>query len=127
MIAAMGGVAGLVATFVGVRVRLAVSPKSLARAEAVSFDPTLLGFTAAMTILTGLVFGVAPAWQSFKVDLNHILRDASRGSTAGLYGKRLRGALVSGQMSLAVVLLVGAGLLIKNFVGLQQLELGMDP
>ena len=127
VIAAIGGVAGLAATFVGVRVLLAVSPESLARAEAVSFDPTLLGFTAAMTILTGLVFGVAPAWQSLKVDLNHILRDASRGSTAGLHGKRLRGALVSGQMSLAVVLLVGAGLLIKSFIGLQQLELGVDP
>ena len=126
VIAAIGGVAGLAATVVGVRVLLAVSPESLARAEEVSFDPTLLGFTAAMTILTGLVFGVAPAWQSFRVDLNHILRDASR-STAGLHGKRLRGALVSGQMSLAVVLLVGAGLLIKSFVGLQQLELGVDP
>jgi len=127
VIAAIGGVAGLVAAFVGVRVLLALSPESLARAEAVSFDPTLLGFTAAMTILTGLVFGVAPAWQSLKVDLNHILSDASRGSTAGLHGKRLRGALVAGQMALAVVLLVGAGLLIKSFVGLQQLELGVDP
>ncbi len=127
MIAAIGGAAGLAATVVGVRVLLAVSPESLARAEEVSFDPTLLGFTAAMTILTGLVFGVAPAWQSFKVDLNHILRDASRGSTGGLHGKRLRGALVSGQMALAVVLLVGAGLLIKSFVALQQLELGVDP
>ena len=127
VIAAIGGAAGLAATFVGVRVLLAVSPESLARAEEVSFDPTLLGFTAAMTILTGLVFGVAPAWQALKVDLNHILRDAGRGSTAGLHGKHLRGALVSGQMSLAVVLLVGAGLLIKSFVGLQQLELGVNP
>ena len=127
LVAAIGGVAGLAATVVGVRVLLAVSPESLARAEEVSFDPTLLGFTAAMTILTGLVFGVAPAWQSLKVDLNHILHDAGRGSTAGLHGKHLRGALVSGQMALAVVLLVGAGLLIKSFVGLQQLELGVDP
>jgi putative ABC transport system permease protein len=127
VIAAIGGVAGLAATVVGVRVLLAVSPESLARAEAISFDPTLLAFTAAMTILTGLLFGVAPAWQALKVDLNHILRDASRGSTAGVHGKHLRGALVSGQMALAVVLLVGAGLLIKSFVELQQLELGVDP
>ena len=126
VIAALGGAAGLMVTVVAVKVLLAVSPESLARADEVSFDPMLLAFTASVTILTGLFFGMAPAIQSSRVDLSLALRDGMRG-TGGVRGVRMRGALVACQVALAMVLLVGAGLLMKSFAELQRLELGVEP
>jgi putative ABC transport system permease protein len=126
VLAAAGGAVGLAVTFVGVRFLLAISPQSLARASEVSFDVVLLGFTLVLTIVTGLMFGLVPALWSARLNLNDTLRDSTRGTTGGVRGRHMRGALVSSQMALALVLLVGAGLLMKSFVTLLRTDLGID-
>ena len=123
----VGGLVGLVVTFVSVRLMLGVSPESLARANEVSFDPRLLGFAIGVTLLTGIAFGLAPAVRFTRLDLSLALRAATRGNTDGVRGRRVRGALVASQVSLALVLLVGAGLLMRSFVTLQQVDKGFAP
>ena len=127
MIAALGGVVGMAVTAVGVKVLLAISPESLARAEEVTFNGTLLAFAAGVTILTGIIFGLAPALHSSRVDLSGALREGGRGTSGGVRGRRMRGGLVASQVSFAMVLLVGAGLLMKSFAELQSLRLGIEP
>ncbi len=127
VLATLGGVAGLAFTYWGVKALLAVSPQSLARADEVSFDPMLLAFTGAVTLVTALMFGLAPAVQFTKVDLNRTIRDGSRGTTGGVRGRHVRAALVASQISLALILLVGAGILMKGFAVLQRVDLGIDP
>ena len=127
IIAVVGGVVGLAVTVVGVKVLLAMSPESLARAEEVTFDRALLAFAAGVTIFTGFMFGLAPALQSSRVDLSLALREGGRGTSGGMRGRRMRGALVASQVSFAMVLLVGAGLLMKSFAQLQSLRLGIEP
>ena len=87
----------------------------------------VLAFTAAVALLTGAAFGLIPALQVSRPDLNDILRDAGRGSTGGGARHRLRGVLVIAQIGLSVVLLIGAGLLIESFHRVQDLKLGFDP
>ncbi len=126
-LAGAGGAAGLLVTFAGVRFLLGLSPESLARANEVSLDFTLLAFTVGLTIMTGVLFGLLPALRSARVDLNDTLRDSTRGTTGGASGRYMRGVLVASQMSLALILLVGAGLLMKSFVKMQRADLGIDP
>jgi putative ABC transport system permease protein len=110
----------------GVRLLLAVSPESLARAEAVRFDARLLGFALAVTVLTGLLFGVVPALRASRANPSDAMREGARGNTGGRASRRARGLLVASQLSLAVVLLVGAGLLLRSFVARQRVPLGFD-
>jgi putative ABC transport system permease protein len=126
VVAMVGGIAGSLVAFWGVKLLLAMSPASLPRAEEVGFDPRLLAFALATTALTGLLFGAAPAWRASRVDPTHALHEGSRGNTGGRGGRRVRDVLVAGQVAVALVLLVGAGLLIKSFVALQRVELGFD-
>jgi predicted permease len=127
VIAEIGGVVGLGGTYWGVQALLAMSPESLARAEEVTFSPNLLAFTAGVTLLTGLLFSLAPGWQSIRLNVNQTLRDGGGGNSGGARSSRVRGVLVASQISLALVLLVGAGLLMKSFVALRQLQLGFTP
>jgi predicted permease len=124
VVAAAGGVAGSFLAYWGVKTLLAMSPESLARAEEVSFDPTLLGFAMAATVVTGLLFGAAPALHAVHVAPNESLRDGTRGNSGTKRGRNVRSLLVAAQVSLALVLLIGAGLLIKSFLVLRQLDLG---
>jgi len=126
MIAMLGGVAGSLVAFWGVKLLLAVSPASLPRAEEVGFDPRLLAFALATTVLTGLLFGAAPAWRASRADPTEALHEGSRGNTGGRGSRRVRDLLVAVQVAVALILLVGAGLLIKSFVALQRVELGFD-
>ena len=90
-------------------------------------DGPVLLFTAAVAIGTALLFGLAPAIQSARPNLNETLRDAgARGATAGRSRQRLRGALVVGEIALSLVLLTGATLMIRSFVGMQQMQPGFD-
>jgi len=125
VVAAVGGLAGSLVAFWGVQLLLSVSPASLARAEEVGFDPLLLGFALATTVLTGLLFGAAPAWRAARVDPTEVLHEGARGNTGGRSSRRVRDILVAGQVAVALVLLIGAGVLMKSFVALQRVDLGI--
>jgi putative ABC transport system permease protein len=93
-----------------------------------TIDAQVLLFTVAVAIVTGLIFGLVPALQSARPNLNETLRDAgARGSSAGRVRQRLRSTLVIGEVALSLVLLVGAALLIRSFVGMQSIKPGFDP
>jgi len=124
VVAAAGGIVGTLVAYLGVKALLAVSPESLARAEEVSFDPLLLGFALAVTMLTGLLFGAGPAYRASRQDPNDALHEGSRGNSAGRSSRTTRRILVASQVSLAMILLVGAGVLIRAFLGLQRTDLG---
>jgi putative ABC transport system permease protein len=95
--------------------------------QPIGLDVAVLAFTAAVSVATGAAFGLAPAMQASRPDLNGILRDSGWGSTGGVRRHRLRNALVMGQIGLSVVLLIGAGLLIESFRQVQNVKLGFDP
>ncbi|HUK90686.1 MAG TPA: ABC transporter permease, partial [Blastocatellia bacterium] len=114
VLAVVGGMVGLVLAVVGVRLLLAFAPEDLPRIKDISVDLRALGFTFLLTFITGAIFGLAPAWQFSKPNLNDSLKEGGRGSTAG--GRQLiRSVLVVVEVAMALVLLVGAGLLIKSF------------
>jgi putative ABC transport system permease protein len=122
-----GGLAGLVAAVAGVRVLVAAFGDTLPRAAEVSIDGRVLAFTAAAAVLTGVVTAAAPAWQLTRRDLNDALKSgAGRGSSSGGEG-RVRRLLVVSEVALALMLLVGAGLLMRSLVVLQSSDRGFDP
>jgi putative ABC transport system permease protein len=127
LVALVGGVIGSLVALWGVKLLLAVSPESLPRGEEVGFNPVLLAFALGTTMLTSLLFGAAPAWRAARVDPNAALHETSRGNTGGPLSRRIRELMVGGQVALAVILLTGAGALMKAVVALQHVELGFDP
>ena len=127
LVAVAGGVLGSVVAYWGVRILLAMSPDSLARAEEVRFDWRLFVFALLVTTVTGLVFGAAPAVRATQSDPSDVLREGSRGNTTGRAARHARRLLVASQVSLAVMLLVGTGILIRSFVARQRVSLGFDP
>jgi putative ABC transport system permease protein len=127
LVALAGGVVGSAVAYWGVRLLLSVSPESLARAEEVRFDPWLLGFALVTTVLTAALFGIAPAVRASRADPADALHEAGRGNTGGRGSRRARSVLVASQVAVALVLLVGAGILIRSFIGLQHVDLGFRP
>jgi putative ABC transport system permease protein len=99
----------------GVDLLLAMAPRGLPRINEVSLNPTVLLFTAAVTALTGVLFGLFPALQAARANVSGMLKEGMRGSSGGVGSRRARNGLVMTEMALAVVLLVGAGLLIRSF------------
>ena len=104
-----------------------LSPNILPRASEIALDGRALGFTAAIAVLTGILFGLAPAIHMAKTDLMAALRDGGRGNAIGFRRNRLRSVLVVGEVALALVLLSGAGLLMRSFYHLQSMDPGFDP
>ena len=126
----LGGVLGLVLAQWGVKLLLAAIPAAQLDAmpylQGLTLDGRVVGFTGVLSLLTGVVFGLIPAWQSAKLDLHTALKDVSR--TAVDSGRsRLRSLLVVSEVALALVLLVGAGLLIKSASRLLDVKLGFKP
>ncbi|HEX7177085.1 MAG TPA: ABC transporter permease [Pyrinomonadaceae bacterium] len=120
-----GGVAGLLFALWGVDLLLAVVPADIPRMGGISTDARVLVFTLGATLATGLVFGLAPALQASKTSLNESLKEGERGSTASR--NRLRGGLIVAEVALSLVLLAGAGLLVKSFWKLTAVNPGFNP
>lgn len=126
LLAAVGGLVGSLVAYWGVKGLLAISPASLARAEEIGLDGTLLGFGLLVTLVTGLLFGAWPAYRAARVDPTEALHDGARGNTGGRGGRRARSVLVSAQVAVALMLLVGAGVLVRAFMARQAVNLGFD-
>jgi predicted permease len=120
----VGGALGLLVAFWGLDALRGLAPGNIPRLHNVALDGRVLLFTSAVTMLTGVLFGVAPALRSSRVNLGETLKEGGRGAVGG--GQRLRGALVVAEVALSLVLLVGAGLLIRSFMRVQQVEPGFD-
>jgi putative ABC transport system permease protein len=127
LLALMAGVLGALLASWGVDVLVSAATGNIPRAAEISLDGSVLGFTGLIALLTGVIFGLAPAIQLSKADLNDALKDTSRGSTGGLRRARTRSVLVVAEVALSVILLIGAGLLIKSFVLLQRVDSGFNP
>jgi putative ABC transport system permease protein len=125
-----GGAIGLLIAYWGVPALVATLPQNQLNAlpflKTLNIDLTILSFSFALSLLTGLVFGLAPALQSSRLDLNEVLKEGGRQTSSGA-GHRLRSALVVGEIALAVVLLVGAGLMMKSLLRLLQTNVGFNP
>ena len=123
----LGAAFGLVLARVGTGLLVNLSPNILPRAKEIALDARALGFTGAIAVLTGLLFGLAPAIHMAKTDLMASLRDGGRGNAIGFRRNRLRSVLVVGEVALALILLSGAGLLMRSFYRLQSMDAGFDP
>jgi putative ABC transport system permease protein len=123
----VGGAAGLLMAVWGLNVLVALSPGDIPRFDQAGIDGRVLAFTLTVSLLTGLIFGLVPSLQASKPDLNNTLKEGSRGTTGGAGGLRVRNLLVVSEIALSLVLLVGAGLLIRSFMRLQQFDLGFNP
>jgi len=127
VLALLGTIGGVVIALVGTRLIQLVDPSSLPKLGAVALDARVLVFTAAVGIATTVVFGLAPVVRAARVHLTDALRDGAVSSTAGGHRQRLRALLVVAETALAVVLVTGAGLMIRSVNVLQHVELGFDP
>jgi putative ABC transport system permease protein len=124
LLAMLGGVLGLLLARWATSVLVAMAPQGLARTSEIALDFRVLGFTFMVALATGVLFGLAPAVQASRSDLNSVLGANGRGSSAGPGGVRLRGALVASQLAIAFVLLTGAGLLLRSFNRLRHVDPG---
>jgi putative ABC transport system permease protein len=122
-----GGVAGVILARWGLDALLALAPTSLPRISEIHLDNGVLIFSLALSIITGLVFGIAPAWLAARADVNEALKQGSRGSTEGGARGRLRSALVVLEVTFALMLLGGAGLLARSFMQLAHVDPGFTP
>ncbi|HSJ16119.1 MAG TPA: ABC transporter permease, partial [Longimicrobiales bacterium] len=127
VLALVGGVLGLALGHAGVRVLLATSPESIPRAADIAVDPRVLLFTLAVAVGTGLLFGLAPLFHLRPARLNGALREGGQRTTAGSGRHAVRRALVAAELALAVVLVVGAGLMLRSFAALQEVDPGFRP
>jgi putative ABC transport system permease protein len=125
VLSALGGVTGLFVAIAGARVFVLTSPPDLPRLEGVQIDGAVMGFALLVTLLTGLIFGSAPALQARRASLAATLREGERGGS-GTRLARTRRLLVTAQVALALILLVGAGLLVRSFAALQAVDPGFD-
>jgi hypothetical protein len=126
----MGGVAGLAISALSIFIARKMHPGNIPRLEELGMDFRVLGFTLAISILTGVVFGLAPALRAAHVDLTASLKAGGKGSLGGglsIRHDKLRGALVIAELAISLPLLVGAGLLVRSFVRLANVPPGFNP
>lgn len=120
----LGGAAGVLLGSWGVNALLALNPVPLPGYNKISVDLTVLAFTFVASVVTGIVFGLAPAWQTLRFDLHSALKEGGRGAVADSGQRRLSSLLVIAEMAMAVVLLIGAGLLLRSFAHLLDVKPG---
>ena len=126
MLALLGSGFGVLLAQWGVRLLVTLSAGYIPRADEININAPVLVFTLAITLLTGLFFGLVPALQSTRLDLTATLKEGGKRAGGGPQSRRTLKLLVMGEVSLAVVLLSGAGLLVNSFIRLQQVSLGFD-
>ncbi|MBZ5634502.1 MAG: ABC transporter permease [Acidobacteriia bacterium] len=126
-LSALGGVVGLLLAWGGLKLFLVIAPANFPRLHEITVDMRVLGFTALVVLLTSVIFAVVPAIQTSKLDLLNSLKESSRSGTEGTGHQYLRRALVTGQIALALLLLISAGLMINSFIRIQKQDLGADP
>ena len=127
VLAIMGGLLGLLLAYGGTKFLLSISPNSIPRVTEIGIDGSVLAFTFVATLLTGLISGIVPALQASRADLNTLLREEARSTTGSRRRRRTRDLLLVGEVGLALILLIAAGLLVRSFVHLQQIQLNFNP
>lgn len=127
LLALAGGALGVLLAVWGLDLLVSMSPRDIPRIDEIRIDRAVLGFTLGVSVLTALLFGLFPAWQSSRPDLNDSLKEGGRDSRSGARGRRIRSALVVAEIALSLVLLVGAGLMVRSFMRVQDLNLGFKP
>ena len=126
ILALIGGGSGLALAVAGVRLFTKIG-SNIPRVAEIGLDVRVLVFTLGLSVLTGLVFGLVPAFQSARTDLVESLNEGAKGSSGGVIKRRLRSVLVIAEVAFALMLLIGAGLLLKSFSRLQSVGLGFNP
>ena len=121
-----GGAAGALIAWCGTRLLVALKPDKLPRLDEITVDSGVFAFTFGVALLTGLVFGLYPAWAAARTSQAAAMRQNSRGATAGRAQQRVRSTFVVAELAIALVLLVGAGLLVKTFWQLRNVEPGFN-
>jgi putative ABC transport system permease protein len=124
-LALAGGLLGLLLAWWGVDAMTRLLPANFPRLGEIALDLPALGFALLASLATAIIFGLAPAWQSARIELQEALKESARGSV-GARRNRLRGALVTAEVALSLSLLVGAGLLFRSFLRLQAVDAGFD-
>jgi putative ABC transport system permease protein len=127
LLALAGGAVGLVAAKTGTTLLLALKPAELRRLDAITMDARVFIFVFAISLLTGLLFGLLPAWSASRGDIAEALRENARTTATGVSRSPLRSFLVTAELALALILLAGAGLLIKGFLRLRSVDPGFNP
>ena len=127
LLSLVGGSLGLLLAIWGTRALLSLSPPELLEIRSTTVNLPILGFTIALTLLTGIVFGLFPAFEASRFDLSEPLKEGGKAIIGGTRAQRMRSIFVVAQVALALVLLVGAGLLMKSLNRLQSVEPGFDP
>jgi putative ABC transport system permease protein len=122
-----GGALGLLIAFWGVDALTSLSLGSIPRLNEVGVDGRALGFTLGVSLLTGVIFGLLPALQASNPNLNETLKEGGRSYNEGAGGGRLRNALAATEVALALMLLIGAGLMVRSFMRLQNVDAGFNP
>jgi predicted permease len=126
-LALLGGGVGLLLAFWIVELLVSANPDNLPRAHEIGVDLRTLGFTLSVSLLTGVVSSLAPAWQFSKLDLNESLKEGGRGASVSFRRFGLRSILLMSEVALSLALLIGAGLMINSFTRLLQVDPGFDP
>ncbi len=126
LLSLLGGLLGMALAYGGLKLFIAISPAWFPRVGEIVLDTRTLGFTALLSLATGLVFGVIPALQASGPNLSEIMKETALGATAGMHRQRLRSALVVVEMSVAQVLLIGVGLMLNTFLRLYNAPTGCD-
>ena len=126
LLAGLGGLLGLLIAQWGTEALIRTVPQNIPRISNIQLDGAVLAFTLIVSLATGLIFGLVPAWQASHVDLNTALKTGARSGTGGEHKHRLRNALVVAEVALALVMLVCAGLLIQSFARLGRVSPGVQ-
>ncbi|MGH9401905.1 MAG: ADOP family duplicated permease [Terriglobia bacterium] len=126
LLSLLGGIAGLVMAYKGIALLRTWNPGNLPRIEDVRLDPAVLIFTGVISLLSGILFGLAPALQSSRIDLNASLKQGVRGFTGNILRQRTQAAFVISEIALSLMLLIGAGLLLRSFTLLYETSPGFE-
>jgi predicted permease len=126
LLSLFGSALGLLVAWWGIGALVAISPRDLLDLQNVGINTTVLAWTLGVTLLTSILFGIVPALEATRLNLNDALKEGGKGAEGGSRSRRLRGALVVGEVALALILLVGAGLLIRSFAQLRKIDTGFQ-